>query len=150
VKNQYPSDMTPNFTLAEFTASDKAIEWEIDNTPPWDVLGAILATCNGLERIMRLTGADIKILSGYRSKQLNAIVGGSLHSQHMRGQAADFVCHGYGSPKDIALLIVANKELIGFDQLIQENNRWIHISFTENPRFSVLTNSDVGYTPGLA
>ena len=34
-------------------------------------------------------GLPVRVLSGYRSKRLNAIVGGSEGSQHMRGEAAD-------------------------------------------------------------
>jgi hypothetical protein len=44
-----------------------------------------------LEPIRTLWGAPIRCVSGYRSPQHNARVGGAPQSLHMRGQAADIV-----------------------------------------------------------
>ena len=35
-----------------------------------------------------------RISSGYRSPELNEAIGGSLRSQHSKGQAVDFECDG--------------------------------------------------------
>lgn len=42
-----------------------------------------------LERIRALTGKPLKIVSGYRCREHNERVGGSVASQHLQGTAAD-------------------------------------------------------------
>lgn len=142
--------MTEHFTLKEFLASDKALELGIDNSPPWEMLQTIKKTCEGLEKIRALTGHPITILSGYRCKELNTVVGGSVHSQHMKGEAADIVCRGYGSPLELALLIEEHMIALGVDQVINERDTWVHCSFTDKPRHqSMSLKEDVGYTAGI-
>ena len=41
-----------------------------------------------------LPGAEVQILSGYRSPSYNAKVGGEPNSKHMKGEAADIVILG--------------------------------------------------------
>ena len=42
----------------------------------------------------------VVISSGYRCPELNAAVGGSKTSQHMKAQAIDFTCPGFGDPSE--------------------------------------------------
>ena len=72
--------------------------------------------------------APIKITSGFRTKEINEIIGGAKNSQHVNGQAADLVC--YDNKK--LFLILQDME---FDQLIYEfgnDNQpgWVHVSFS--------------------
>ena len=72
--------------------------------------------------------APIKITSGFRTKEINEIIGGAKNSQHCNGQAADLVC--YDNKK--LFLILQDME---FDQLIYEfgnDNQpsWVHVSFS--------------------
>lgn len=71
----------------------------------------------------------IKISSGYRTPAHNAEVGGSPTSQHITGQAVDFVPLDTNIDTVFAILIREFK----YDQVILEkkNSRWIHISYNE-------------------
>ena len=74
----------------------------------------------------------IAVTSGYRSRELNKEIGGSLTSQHSKGEALDIDADVYGgyTNKEIFDFIKDNLE---FDQLIYEygtdtNPDWVHVS----------------------
>lgn len=138
-----------NFTMKELCRSLVAEDKCIDNTPPPSVLKQLEFTIAGLERLRAFLGAPIRINSGYRSKALNDAVGGSPSSQHMFGEAVDFVCPGYGSPRAVAESLSRAMPLLGIDQLIFEHT-WVHVSFTLWPRYEVLTRKSGGkYVVGI-
>ena len=143
--------LSTHFTLEELTASQEAIRKGIDNAPTPDVVTNLKRTALGLEQVRTRLGAPIIISSGYRSPALNAAVGGAKDSQHMIGEAADFICPGFGSPATVVSALMDSG--IKFDQLIQEG-KWVHISFSAKPRHQVLTahflNGVASYTPGIA
>ena len=144
-------DLSTHFSLSEFVTSQTAARLGIDNTPPQSVMRVILRTATGMEGVRTLLGAPIIISSGYRSPELNKAIGGAKNSQHVKGEAVDFICPGYGSPLKICKAIVASG--IKFDQLINEA-QWVHISFSDANRREVLTaNFDPAgatYLKGLA
>jgi hypothetical protein len=143
--------LSHNFKLSEFTLSQTAARHGIDNTPPKALMPRLINLAKGLERIRSLTGSAIVITSGYRSPALNKAVGGSHNSQHCFAEAADVICPRFGTPLDLAELIELNREEIGFDQMILEFGRWVHISFVLPPRNQILTIKDKGqgYMKGL-
>ena len=65
------------------------------------------------------------------------------------GLAADFTCPGFGSPLEIAATL--RDSGIRFDQCILEFGRWVHLSFSPEPRGRLLTihDSKEGYLVGL-
>lgn len=128
--------LSPHFTLAEMTLSQTADRQGIDNTPPPQVIEALKRTAMGLEGVRTLLGAPIVISSGYRSPLLNQVVRGSKSSQHLTGQAVDFIAPGFGTPAEIVRAIV--KAGLAFDQCILEFDRWVHISFSDKPRRQAL------------
>lgn len=69
-------------------------------------------------------------------------------SQHMFGEADDFIAPGFGSPLMVCQAIADSNFL--FDQLIYEGT-WAHISFVADrkPRRSVLTWTGSAYLAGL-
>lgn len=78
----------------------------------------------------------IHISSGYRSKELNSIIGGSLTSQHCKGEAIDIDMDG--TPNGVTNADVYNfiKDNLEYDQLIWEfgtdkNPDWVHVSYSE-------------------
>ena len=83
--------LTEHFRLGEFTRSVSAKAHDIDNSVP-DVETAMrlaaLCVCI-LEPLREHVGHPIRISSGYRCPELNAIVHGSATSQHMTGEACD-------------------------------------------------------------
>lgn len=146
--------LSAHFTLDEFLASSTALRKGLSNAPDAKSLQA-LRTCTapGMERIRSCLGVPIFITSGYRSPAVNRAVGGSSTSQHTRGEAVDFKAPAFGTPLEIARKLVACRDQIGFDQLIQEG-AWVHISFVPSaPRGQVLTahfdGGRVSYTHGL-
>ena len=141
------SQLTNHFSLEELSFTQHR---EFDNIPPPEVMPALTRTAQGLERIRSLLGHPIHVNSGYRSPQVNAAVGSKPTSQHMKGEAADFICPGYGTPLVVAERIREKIVDLGVDQLIWEFSAWCHVSFTEHPRHSVLTIDRNGTRNGLA
>lgn len=130
--------MAEFFTKSELTRSDTARTLKIDNTPTPEASAALDALMwNVLDPIRRMWGKPIIVNSGYRCPKLNAAIGGSATSQHMKGEAADITA---GDPtKNKELFDMLAQSAIPFDQLIDEKNyRWIHVSYRPNGRRSVL------------
>lgn len=134
--------LSPHFSLAELTASDTAARKGIDNTPPPAAMTALVRTAIGLEGVRALLGVPVLVSSGFRSRELNKLVGGQPLSQHTKGEAADFTAPLYGSPEKIATRLV--KSALAFDQLIVEFDRWVHVSFTATPRRQALVIDKLG------
>ena len=139
--------LSPNFHLDEFVTSQTAARRGIDNRPTPEVIKRLRNTAKGLEKVRAVLGKPILISSGYRSPALNKAVGGSATSDHMTGDAADFISPGFGSPIAVCRAIVAAG--IKFDQLIEENGRWVHISFGPRMRGQILTMRNGKYMAGL-
>jgi len=146
-----------NFTLDELTHSDTAIRKGIANTPDMEALTNLLdVLMPGLERVRSVLGMPMIISSGFRGPKLNAAVGGSSKSAHMRGLACDFTSPKFGDPAAVCKYIMLMHKSINYDQLINEG-KWVHIGFADvdqPPRGEVLTahfsNGNVTYTKGIA
>lgn len=131
--------------LSEHLTYEEAVttkHTDLDNTPPVEILNKLPLIAKRMEAVRSCLGnRPIRINSWYRSPEVNKRVGGSKSSQHLQGEAIDFTCPAYGSPYEVAQLLVADKEILMFDQLIYEHT-WVHISFVippTIPRLQVLT-----------
>lgn len=140
IQGTTPVNISRNFTFAELLVTSQKIDNSTsDETVIWNL--QLLAE-NILEAV-RFGKGSVIIHSAYRSPKVNAAVGGSLKSQHSKGQAADFHVNGVTN-YDLAIWIRDN---LDFDQLILENyvkgsplSGWVHCSFTErNLRYQALT-----------
>jgi len=142
--------MTIHFTLVELCASSTAERLEIVNSPPPDVRDNLKVAVSGMEQVQGLLDHPLRVDSGYRCPALNRAVNGAPNSAHLRGYAVDFVCPGYGSPRQIVETI--RDSGIPFDQVICEGS-WVHISFDPQQRRECLTAhfgaGGTTYTPGL-
>jgi len=145
-------NLTPHFKYEEMTYSREGAKYNLENRPDTNQIANLLELCLCLEDIRSLINKPITITSGFRSPKVNALVGGSSKSQHVRGQAADFTCWSYGDPHKI----ISRIESAGvvFDQLINEFDQWVHLSISASPRQEVLTakhkNGKVVYEKGLS
>lgn len=121
--------LSENFWLHEFERSVTATRRGIDNTVPEDLISSLrYLVQTTLQPLRNIYGKPIRIASGYRTPALNSYIGGSVHSQHMRGEAADIdTVHDNAMLFDMIL-----GEKLAFDQLIwefgDEKPEWIHIS----------------------
>lgn len=122
-----------NFFYYEFFKSSTALRLNINNIPKQNTIWENIKnlTINCLQPIRNQFG-PIRILSGYRSPELNQVVGGSLHSNHMFGLAADI------EPiySNVKLINVLNwiYDNLNYKELIAEYfpNGWIHLAFENN------------------
>lgn len=131
--------------------SQLAIRHGLDNTPPGPACEALIALCERvLEPIRELVGGPLSISSGYRSPEVNRLVGGVATSQHVLGEASDFT--SWTNNTNLVEGIAASD--VPFDQLILEfgDLGWVHASYRPNPRHEVLratreASGRVVYTP---
>lgn len=146
-----PAMLTRHFSVSEFTRSEAAHRLGIDNTIPFELWENARRTAEGLEAIKHmLGGVPMFISSGYRCPALNAAIGGSANSDHMRCDAADFTAPAFGSPLAICRAIAANPVIMArVDQLIHEYGRWVHVSFGARRRKQLLTIEKGRVMPGL-
>lgn len=146
--------LTPHFTLAELTASNKARERGIDNQPPPELVPRLVLLAEMLERVRATLDVPITVTSGYRCPPLNIAVGGATSSDHTQGHAADIVAPGYGTPYQIARLLAPLVATLGIGQLILEGikgKQWVHVS-THTPEKAVnrvITITDAGARAGI-
>jgi len=133
--------LTKNFSLSEFTRSNTANKYNIDNSPTQEHLMSIQALTSVVLQKIREEYGSVTITSGYRSKVLNATIKGSSTSQHTKGEAADIVV----GDEDLYGVAEWIRDNLEFDQMILEVNskgsRWIHCSYTRtgDNRKEVLT-----------
>lgn len=123
-------NLSPHFTLDEFVVSQTAIRHGIDNTPSESIIENLKHLClNCLEPLRDKLKKSIFISSGYRCQQLNGLIGGAKNSQHITGHAADISVKGMNV--ELLFQTIIESKLV-FDQLIQEFDSWVHISFDIN------------------
>ncbi len=121
------------FCIEELTASATALREGIDNRPSkcaYHLLHVLVDQL--LDPIREAWGEPIVVSSGYRCKQLNALVGGVKNSHHILGCAADIIAGNRADHRKLFRLIVKMQleGRIKFTQLIWEGDgRWLHISY---------------------
>lgn len=115
--------------MSELIHSDTAVRNNINNMPDINSLDNMLDLifyC--LQPIRDKIGKPVIISSGFRNSQVNKLVGGVATSQHCKGQAVDFTIPG----ETISGIIFKIQTMgIEFDQLINEYDKWVHISFVK-------------------
>ena len=120
-----------NFTMSELLHSDIAEKYNISNIPDKKSLdNMLILMLECLQPIRNYINKPMIISSGYRSPRLNGhpLIQGKDNSQHITGQAVDFTVKGL-TPKQIIEKVIASG--VEFDQLINEHNIWVHISYNK-------------------
>lgn len=122
------------FSIAEFLRSDAAEKYQVSNIPSDEELLKVLTNINALvnnvlDPLRAMIGRPIIITSGYRSRQINELVGGSKTSQHLTGRAADFHVRGF-TPQQMNVVYQTIQMIFDFDQLIfYPSKNIIHVSW---------------------
>lgn len=152
--------MTSNFSLAEFVRSTTAARRGLSNDLPAELTPAALQTLAMMQRIRDrlslLAGRDtpVAITSGYRSPAVNAAVGSSSTSDHIRAAACDWRAPSFGTPVEICAALAPLVGELGIGQLINEfpgPNGWVHTS-TRMPAAAInriITITAAGVRPGV-
>jgi hypothetical protein len=127
--------LSENLSLSEVTRSDSAKRKGISNEPTPEHLENFKKLAENIfEPIRKHFGKPIHISSGYRSKALNAAIGGSASSQHCTGEAIDIDMDGSSNGITNKMVFDYIKANLNFDQLIWEfgtkdNPDWVHVSY---------------------
>lgn len=118
-------NLSKNFTLDELATTSTGLP----NVPGQAEVAALRRLCETVLQPWRDRVGRIRVNSGYRSAAVNAKVGGSPGSQHLRGEAADVVPLDLGLADAWADLLEAG---LPIDQAIvyqrAPGRGWIHVS----------------------
>ena len=144
-------NLSPHFTLAELTRTSSGLA----NVPTDAEVKALEALCATLLEPVRAKFGPVSIHSGYRGPAVNAKIGGSKTSQHMRGEAADFHCPG--ATLETVMRWIVTESNLHYGQVILEGHTageptWIHLSLGTPWRLGsacmqALTFDGKGYHP---
>jgi zinc D-Ala-D-Ala carboxypeptidase len=127
--------ISEHLDLSEVTRSDSAKRNGISNMPtPEHIENFKLLAEKIFEPIRKHFNVPIHISSGYRSKELNAAIGGSATSQHCSGEAIDIDMDNSANGVTNKMVFDYIKSNLSFDQLIAEfpkngNPEWVHVSY---------------------
>ena len=127
--------LSEHLSLSEVTRSESAKRKGISNMPTEaHIANFKLLAENIFEPIRQHFRCPIIISSGYRSKELNSAIGGSLTSQHCQGEAIDIDMDGTAQGVTNKMVFDYIKDNLNFDQLIFEfgddnNPDWVHVSY---------------------
>ena len=116
--------ISPHFSYIEMTATQVR---GYDNKPTPQALLNLGSVCSVMELVRLLFGSPINVHSGYRSPDVNRVVGGVANSAHKFGLACDFDIGTWGSNRDVWNRLKAKVPEWGIDQLILEYDNWVHI-----------------------
>lgn len=86
--------LSEHFTLKEFLHSEKAKDLGIENFADHETIKNGYKTAFYLEAIRILLNHPMDINSWFRCLLVNRAVGSKDTSQHLHGEAVDFVCPG--------------------------------------------------------
>lgn len=137
------------FTFAEMTHTDTGL----DNRPTtWEQVENLMVTANRLDTVREKFGKAVQVNCAFRSKAVNARVGGVSTSAHTQGLAADICAYDGTETGNRRLYAVCRESMLslGIDQLILytdkpgvESSRiqFMHVGFRafgEKPRGQIL------------
>ena len=122
--------LSQHFTLGELTKTNVKLE----NMPNEAQVENLKRVCQWLEELRRRWDKPIIINSGYRSSQVNKVVGGAPNSNHLTGCAVDIHVSGMEQLIRYAaiLLDISDERQEDFDELLLERSPkgtyWLHFA----------------------
>lgn len=133
--------LTEHFTVEEMTKTsqpyDNSLDGIKDERNKNDILKNLIRLCTlHLEPLREAIGEPIVINSGYRSKEVNAAVGGAKNSYHLLGCAADIKCNSFEQMVVFAGILLCQNKMYAYNYsrlaeliMYERGNRyWIHIA----------------------
>lgn len=127
-----------NFKPEDWFISDTAYRLNHDSKPDNDInndtddqilLGNAMVLADAVQEMRGVLNFPMRIHSAYRCLPLNRVIGSGDNSQHVKFEAADISCPGFGSPEKIVLYLKEKKFLV--DQCLVERSgsqEWVHFS----------------------
>jgi len=138
-------NLAKNFTLEEFTRSQRAEKLGISNVPNTKELINLQLLADFMQIVRDRLCIEIDISSGFRCEKLNnSTPGSSKTSAHRLGLACDSNCHTMPTATYFNLIIsLVNQNILqDFDQIIYEKNssgsEWVHIGIGGKKRKEIL------------
>ena len=125
--------LSEHLDLSEIIRSESAKRNGISNMPTPEHIENLKALAEKIfEPIRNHFKVPIRVSSGYRSKELNAKVGGSKSSDHCFGYAIDLDADGTSITNNEIFYFI--KDNLNFKQLIFEfpvngQASWVHVSY---------------------
>ena len=124
IPKDYNYQITANFNLNEFVKSATATKHGIKLEPDLVQCNNIVELCYQLLQPIRdIYGKPMIVSSGFRTSELNDLVGGSKTSDHMTGKAVDI---SVNDPQNLYELV--KRSGLSYDQLILYPT-FVHMSF---------------------
>jgi len=118
-------NLSENFTFFELTATSAPGLQEVNRAEAENFIIPLSVLCEELlEKIFEMYGVKPFVTSGFRCKTLNDKLHGAAASQHMKGEAADFVLTGVNRAEVFEKI---KNSGLKYGQLILEKT-WVHIS----------------------
>ena len=127
-------NLSKNLSLSEVTYSKTALRRNINNTPTEEHIENLKYVAEKVfQPIREHFGVPIYVSSGYRSKDLNEVIGGSPRSFHSHGLALDLDQDGRNKGVSNADVFYFIKENLQFTELIWEfgdetNPNCVHVA----------------------
>jgi hypothetical protein len=137
------------FSFAEMTRTDT----DLDNHPTtWEQVENLMVTANRLDTVREKFGKAVRVNCAFRSKDVNARVGGVPTSAHTQGLAADICAYDGTETGNRRLYAICRESLLSLniDQLIlytekpgveSSRIRFMHVGFRasgQTPRGQIL------------
>jgi uncharacterized protein YcbK (DUF882 family) len=128
--------LSEHFNLAQLTRSQTATRLKLENIPSSTDIENLKWLCvKILEPLYTLFETkklgNFQITSGFRSLPLNKAIGSNNNSQHVKGQACDFVVNGITVNQAFDIIKATD---LPFDQLINEFGEWLHVSYDRDKK----------------
>jgi zinc D-Ala-D-Ala carboxypeptidase len=143
------SDVSKHFSWAELTRTGSTELQQINRQEAEQYRAALTALATTILEPIRAKFGPIKINSAFRGASVNAKVGGSKTSQHLKGEAADIVAPSV-TVEELHRWIVTESGL-PYGQCILEKTAparpysWVHVSLGEPWRKDTLCRQALVY-----